>query len=240
MPKTLMLMAAGALTLGLIAAVLKPHEGAHASLAPFPVAYAAPSSFPAAPAVAAATPAFPQAASVKAASAEPSPIKATAAKIAEAPAPAKTAPAKKPAVRAPVRISIPSIALNDKVVPVGVNSLGDMDVPSGSTDDIGWYAKGTVPGDIGSAVMDAHVFAALARLDEVKKGDTINVSMADGSTRRFVVTRTQVYKVGDLSPAELFSAKGGRYLHLITCAGALTPDRTSYTHRLVVYATLVK
>jgi sortase (surface protein transpeptidase) len=165
--------------------------------------------------------------------AAPAPVK-------KAQTPAKAAPAKKPAVRAPARVSIPSIALNSRVVPVGVNSKGEMDVPSGSTSDIGWYAKGTVPGDLGSAVMDAHVFAALSRLDEVSAGDDIYVSMADGTTKRFAVTRAQVYKLGDLSPAELFSRKGGRYLHLITCAGELTPDRSTYTHRLVVYATLVE
>ncbi len=143
-----------------------------------------------------------------------------------------------PAARAPARLSIPSIALDSRVVPVGVDSLGDMDVPSGSTSDVGWYAGGTVPGDAGSAVMDAHVFAAFARLSEVKEGDSIYVRMADGTAKRFVVTRAQVYKTGELAPEELFSRAGGRFLHLITCAGEPTPDRASYTHRLVVYAAL--
>jgi LPXTG-site transpeptidase (sortase) family protein len=113
-----------------------------------------------------------------------------------------------------------------------------MDVPSGSTSDVGWYAGGTVPGDAGSAVMDAHVFAAFARLSEVKEGDSIYVRMADGTAKRFVVTRAQVYKTGELAPEELFSRAGGRFLHLITCAGEPAPDRASYTHRLVVYAAL--
>ena len=251
MPKIFALTTISALALVLIAAAFKPHEGARETLVPIPIpiARAAPSPFPEAPTVAASAPSFPEAASAKSASAETESdsLKTAASKMAAAPAPAKkapsqakAAPAKKSSLRAPIGVSIPSIALNSKVVPVGVNSKGEMDVPSGSTSNIGWYAKGTVPGDTGSAVMDAHVFATLSRLDEVSAGDDIYVSMADGATRRFTVTRAQVYKVGDLSPSELFSQNDGRYLHLITCAGELTPDHQSYTHRLVVYATLAK
>lgn len=246
MPKILAFMTVGALAGLIVINNLYLHKRAQEAFVPIPTAHAASLSFPEAPAATSSAPApdpvrpsFPQAASVTSASAAPAPIKTAAAKIEKAPAAAPVkAAAKNPAAPAPVRLSIPSIALNDKVVPVGVNSLGEMAVPSGSTSNIGWYAKGTVPGNLGSAVMDAHVFAALARLDEVAAGDDIYVGMADGATKHFVVTRTQVYKVGDLSPQELFSSTGGRYLHLITCAGTLTPDHTSYTHRLVVYATL--
>jgi len=157
-------------------------------------------------------------------------------KAAAAPAPAP-APAKK-AKQAPVRLSIPAIELNNPVVPMGIDKNGDLDVPAGDTKDIGWYAKGVVPGTIGSAVMDAHVFAAFSRLHEVKEGDDIYVVMADGSRLRFVVERAKVYKLEDLSPDELYNRKDGRYLHLITCAGELTDDNSTYTHRLVVYAKL--
>jgi LPXTG-site transpeptidase (sortase) family protein len=141
---------------------------------------------------------------------------------------------------APVRLSIPAITLDDAVVPMGVLANGDLDVPSGTTQDVGWYARGVVPGERGSAVMDAHVFAAFSNLNQVQKGDDLYVGMADGTTRHFVVTKTRTYKLADLSPQELFEDHSGRYLRLITCAGQLTPDHSTYTHRLVVYATLVK
>ncbi len=153
---------------------------------------------------------------------------------------AETSPVKKIAVakQAPVRLSIPAIELNNPIVPMGIDKKGDLDVPSGDTNNVGWYAKGTMPGSVGSAVMDAHVFAAFSRLHEVGAGDDIYVVMADGSRLRFVVERTQVYRLEDLSSNELFNARGGRYLHLITCAGELTDDKSTYTHRLVVYAAL--
>lgn len=162
------------------------------------------------------------------------------------PAPAQTAapaavaaPARTIAPQgAPTRLIIPAIGLEKPVVKVGTNSLGEMDVPSGKTQNVGWYSRGVVPGNTGAAVMGAHVFAALSELHKVGVGDEVYVRAENGGTHRFVVTRTQVYKLGDLTPQELFERSTGRHLHLITCAGEPTPDGSTYTHRLVVYATL--
>lgn len=140
----------------------------------------------------------------------------------------------------PSALAIPAIGLGSPIVPMGLTKAGDLDVPSGTTNNVGWYAKGTVPGETGSAVLDAHVYAAFANLHKVTKGDTIYVVMKDGTTREFKVTKTKVFKLSDLSSEELFNQDDGRYLHLITCAGELTADHSTYTHRLVVYATLVK
>lgn len=159
------------------------------------------------------------------------------AKIQE-PATPTPVPQKKLAAK-PTLLSIPAIGLSNRIVPVGINSKGEMDVPSGNTKDIGWYAKGVIPGNTGSAVMDAHVYAAFSKLEEVKKGDLITVTLSDGTERTFKVTRTKTYALSALEPEELFNRQGGRYLHLITCAGELTPDGSTYTHRLVVYATLI-
>ena len=154
-------------------------------------------------------------------------------------APAVSAPVQTPQAKgAPVRVKIPAIGLNAPIVRVGTNSAGEMDVPSGNTNNIGWYSKGVVPGDIGSAVFAAHVFAALGNLHKTELGDEIFVESENGGYQRFVVTKTDVYKLGDLSPDMLFNRKDGRHLHLITCAGTPTSDGSTYTHRLVVYATL--
>lgn len=156
------------------------------------------------------------------------------------PAAQSKAPAPKKITSTPVQLTIPAIALASRVVPMGVNNAGELDVPSGNTNDVGWYAKGVAPGNIGSAVMDAHVYAAFSKLDEVALGDDIYVDMQDGERLHFVVKRSQVYKLAELSPDELFNADNGRYLHLITCAGELKDDSSTYTHRLVVFAELVQ
>lgn len=140
----------------------------------------------------------------------------------------------------PERLVIPSIDLNVPVVGVGVNGSGEMDVPDGSSKSVGWYKYGTLPGNWGSAVLDAHVFAAFSDLRSVKVGSDIYVKTSEGENLHFVVTDSRLYKLGELPPEYLFARADARRLNLITCAGKLLPDGSTYDHRLVVYAELVE
>jgi len=115
-----------------------------------------------------------------------------------------------------------------------------MDVPSGKTGNVGWYKGGTVPGQEGSAVLDAHVFAAFSALHSLSVGDSIYVTQADGSKLHFVVSDMQYYKLADVPAQTLFNRSGGAYLNLITCAGTYIPAAGTYDHRLVVYTTLAQ
>ena len=139
----------------------------------------------------------------------------------------------------PSDLIIPSIKIVSPIQPVGITSGGAMAVPNGATNNVGWYEYGTVPGATGSAVLDAHVFAAFTDLKYLKPGSDIYVLAQDGSLRHFVVTRTQTYANADVPLNLLFNRSDGQYLNLITCAGKLTPDHSTYDARLVVYAKLV-
>ena len=75
----------------------------------------------------------------------------------------------------PERLLVPSLDLNVAIQPVGQNSKGEMDVPSGSSSNVGWYKYGTMPGNVGSAVLDAHVFAVFKDLRYLKIGSSIFV-----------------------------------------------------------------
>lgn len=156
------------------------------------------------------------------------------------PAPAKTVstPAAPAPAGAPTFVRIPSVGINNPIVRVGTNSAGEMDVPSGQTRNIGWYGKGVIPGETGSAVFAAHVFAAFGNLHKTNVGDEIFVQTESGGWHRFVVEDKKTMKLEDVSADALFNRKGGRYLHLITCAGAPTSDGSTYTHRTIVYARL--
>ncbi len=140
----------------------------------------------------------------------------------------------------PVRVSIPSIGLNDPIERMGVLSNGELNVPNGSTDNVGWYAAGTRPGQMGSAVLDAHVFAAFSNLKYVKPGDSIYITDVDGTVLHFVVQISEVFKLANLTSNYLFNRDDARRLTLITCAGHLTPDHSTYDHRLVVSAVLAQ
>lgn len=160
------------------------------------------------------------------------------AEVSEAPkpAPVPTAP-RKPS--RPTELLIPSITLDDPIIPLGVNAKGEMDVPNGTTNDIGWYEYGPLPGEAGSAVLDAHVFAALKYLKNVPVGADIYVVMDNGDVRHFVVRQSTVYALAGLPSSVLFDHGPGKWLNLITCAGKLTPDHSTYDHRLIVFAELV-
>jgi sortase (surface protein transpeptidase) len=113
-----------------------------------------------------------------------------------------------------------------------------MEVPPGHSNDVGWYKNGTIPGNVGSAVIDAHVYAAFEKLRYVKVGSEVIVENANGERLKFVVNDSRVYKLGELTSGMLFGRRDARRLNLITCAGQPTADGNTYTHRLVVYTTL--
>jgi LPXTG-site transpeptidase (sortase) family protein len=136
------------------------------------------------------------------------------------------------------QLVIPSINLDDPIVPVGVDPTGAMAVPNGKTNQVGWYDGGPQPGQPGSAVLDAHVFAAFSKLDQVQVGDDIYVK-ENGQTLTFVVTKVQLFATSEITSQDLFVPTTDRDLNLITCAGKLTPDHSTYDHRLVIYTTLV-
>lgn len=140
----------------------------------------------------------------------------------------------------PVRISIPSLDVDDAVIPVGIEPDGAMEVPPAEL--AGWYRHGTAPGsDRGSAVIAAHVdyedrpgvFLDLAR---VEVGDEVVVEDASGVERSYaVVERWQVDK--ELLPVdELFRRDGDHVLTLITCGGAFDASARSYDDNIVVRA----
>jgi LPXTG-site transpeptidase (sortase) family protein len=135
------------------------------------------------------------------------------------------------------RLVIPSINLNDPIIPVGTDATGAMAVPNGETSEVGWYDDGPQPGQAGSAVLDAHVFAAFKNLNEVKVGDSIYIN-ENGESLHFVVTKVETFALSQITSQDLFVQTNDRDLNLITCAGNLTPDHSTYDHRLVVYSTL--
>lgn len=137
------------------------------------------------------------------------------------------------------RLVVPSLDLDDPIVPVGITSSGAMAVPSGKTDQVGWYDGGPQPGGVGSAVLDAHVFAAFSKLNQLQVGESIYVEMSPTQTLQFLVTKTQLFALSQITPQDLFISTNDRDLNLITCAGKLIDNDTTYDHRFVVYTTLV-
>src|SRR3989344_1156841 len=132
----------------------------------------------------------------------------------------------------PKRLRIPSIETDAKVQYVGFTKKGNMATPR-NFGDVGWFRYGTLPGEVGSAVIAGHLDngfsfpAVFNHLDELEEGDDIYVDTVGGKTIHFVVSETRAYDY-KASTEEIFSAKGGESrLVLITCTGSwISKERT--------------
>lgn len=140
---------------------------------------------------------------------------------------------------APAWIYAPSIGLFSPIQGVGTTATGEMDVPSGRSNNVGWYQYGVKPGEQGTAVLDAHVFAAFKNLSLMKPGQDIYIVMQSGKLLHYVTTRAETYAINALSPYTLFAPSNKPQLNLITCAGQFVASRATYDHRLIVSAVLI-
>ncbi len=143
----------------------------------------------------------------------------------------------------PVLLQIPSVNINAGVQYLGINAAGNMQAPDNFV-DVGWYKYGTVPGYLGSAVIDGHVDNGLGlagvfkHLGDIKVGDDVYVITQGGSKLHFVVTSIEVYPYTD-APADLiFGQSDAARLNLITCDGTWVAGEDTYNERLVVFTEL--
>lgn len=146
----------------------------------------------------------------------------------------------------PVRLLIPAIGVRAKVQTVGLlaNGVGEMAVPNNFT-DVGWYGLGTLPGQLGSAVIVGHSNgrdvpeAVFFNLDKLVKGDKITVSDRFGQLLIFTVVSVKVYDF-DAPTQDIFLGDESKArLNLITCSGNWLVDKKLYDKRTVVFAELL-
>ncbi len=142
---------------------------------------------------------------------------------------------------APVTVRVGGIEIEAPVVPVGVESDGQMEIPT-DVDEIGWYSFGPAPGEQGSAVLAGHVSSrAQGRgvfydLKRVAPGDAVEVEHEDGTTTSYSVVAVRTIDKGELPTDEIFSRDGEPILTLITCGGSFSRSLNSYDSNVVVVA----
>ena len=154
-------------------------------------------------------------------------------------APGVTAPGSAPV---PVRLEIPAIGVATRLVRLGLDPDGAMEVPEDFA-SAGWFAGGPVPGQVGPAVIAGHVDsrtgpAVFYRLRALRPGQAILVQRADGVRLRFVVEQARSYPKAGFPTAAVFGPVPSAALRLITCTGAFDRARGSYRDNLVVFARL--
>jgi len=147
------------------------------------------------------------------------------------------------AISDPVRIVIPAIEVDAKIIPVGLLENGDMRVPSFGL--AGWYELGPAPGAGGPAVIVAHVDSkkgpdVFYRLRQLEPGDEFVVYGSEGDSASFVVDSREQQLKSDLPADRIWNDTWEPVIRLITCAGDFDRDWGHYLSNVIVYGHLVK
>ncbi|MCC9205533.1 class F sortase [Arthrobacter sp. zg-Y769] len=145
---------------------------------------------------------------------------------------------------APATLRIPSIGATSKLIRLGLDDDGALQVPPGKPGaPAGWYEHSPTPGETGPAVLLGHVnaegggpgiFAGLRRLSP---GDRIEVVREDGSTAVFTVRSGEQYPKDEFPTSKVYGNTAGPELRMITCDG-YDPKTGHFDDNYVVYAEL--
>lgn len=145
----------------------------------------------------------------------------------------------------PENIAIPSVGIDHFIQRVSVDQTGAIAVPT-NIHLAGWFTNSVTPGDKGLSIIDGHVDGRVAdgifkHLAEVKTGDKIVITEADGVVRNFSVMSVQTVATADAGNL-LFSQDPSvvSQLNLITCGGTFDATQKQYDKRVIVSAKLVE
>jgi sortase (surface protein transpeptidase) len=143
----------------------------------------------------------------------------------------------------PARIRIPSIEVDSALVELGLQADGTLQVPADGT-AAGWFTGSPAPGQIGPAVVAAHVDwnhrpGVFFRLRDLARGDEVDVDRQDGTTARFEVLEVEQYPKDAFPTERVYGDIDHAGLRLITCGGEFDRAARSYRDNVVAYAGLV-
>lgn len=153
--------------------------------------------------------------------------------------PATPAPAP---VADPVRLVIPAIGVNAPVIPLGLNPDKSLATPDlHHVDQVGWFKLGPKPGEVGPAVLDAHVDGygkqgAFFHLRNLREGDEIQVKETNGTTVRFTVTSVETDLKSSFPTAKVYHDVDHPTVALITCGGSYDPAHRNYLSNVIAFA----
>jgi sortase (surface protein transpeptidase) len=142
----------------------------------------------------------------------------------------------------PVAVSIPRIGVRSRLVDLGLDRDGAMEVPQDPA-LAGWFSRGPAPGALGPAVIAGHVTwdgapAVFHRLGTVRRGDQVIVTRKDGETAVFTVTRVARFSKSRFPSRAVYGPIDHAGLRVITCGGTYDAARHRYLDNVVVFARL--
>ena len=143
----------------------------------------------------------------------------------------------------PVRLLIPDLQLDTRLITLGVRPDRTVEVPS-DPDRAGWFRRGPTPGSMGSSVILGHVDsvagpAVFAGLSSLTAGARVAVRMDDGSVVTFAVRSVRTYANEAFPAFKVYGSHGRRELNLVTCGGVYDASRGGWQSNVVVNARVV-
>lgn len=139
----------------------------------------------------------------------------------------------------PLRIMIPSIGVDSKIIQLGLEKDGSLAVPpDGST--AGWYKGSPTPGEIGPSVVAGHVDwkgkkGVFFNLRLLKVGAFVQILRADGKSQTFTVEKVQAFAKNHFPSRQVYGDIPYSGLRLITC-GDFNYQLKRYVNDIVVFA----
>lgn len=142
----------------------------------------------------------------------------------------------------PVRLQITSIGVDSRLMDLGLQDDGTMEVPP-SGFPAGWYDGAPTPGELGPAIIAGHVDwkgpGVFYNLHNLLPGDRVTVTRKDGSTPVFRVTRVEQFPKNRFPTKTVYGNIDHAGLRLITCGGTFNSQSGHYEDNIVAFADLV-
>jgi LPXTG-site transpeptidase (sortase) family protein len=142
----------------------------------------------------------------------------------------------------PRALYIDKLDIAARILPMGVNHDNSIQSPK-NIFDTGWYTGSVKPGDIGAMFIDGHASGPtregiFAYLDELAKGDEIQIEKGDGTRLTYRVVHTEIAELETLDMKKMLLPYGNtlRGLNLMTCTGKWLADQETYDQRVLVWA----
>lgn len=143
----------------------------------------------------------------------------------------------------PVKITVPAIFIEAKVIGLGLDAKGHLGAPPLSKPKVvGWYQNGPSPGDTGTSLIVGHRDtetgpAIFLNLNALHRGDTVKVSRADRLTALFTIDEVKTYKKDEFPDDKVYGTTSRPELRLMTCGGRFN-KKNGYSANVVVFAHL--
>lgn len=148
----------------------------------------------------------------------------------------------------PVSIAIPAIGVRSTLLDLGLNPTGTIEVPpigdTPQTNEAAWFDGSPTPGEVGPSVIEGHIDSAYQgpsvffRLGALVPGDTVDVTLSDGTVAVFTVSGVRQYPKTAFPTSVVYGNTDFAALRLITCGGSFDSTTHSYLSNTVVFASL--